>query len=108
MIDHDIPGECAKKGALIKEGLDKLAAKYPDLIDEVRGIGLMLAMEFKTSEIGYQVATGMFSRKVITAGTLVNAKCIRFEPASVITEEQIAQVLQRLDESLADTRAAQK
>ena len=108
MIDHDIPGECAKKGALIKEGLDKLAAKYPDLIDEVRGIGLMLAMEFKTSEIGYQVATGMFSRKVITAGTLVNAKCIRFEPASVITEEQIAQVLQRLDESLADTRAAHK
>ena len=108
MIDHDIPGECAKKGALIKEGLDKLAAKYPDLIDEVRGIGLMLAMEFKTSEIGYQVATGMFSRKVITAGTLVNAKCIRFEPASVITEEQIAQVLQRLDESLADTRVAQK
>ncbi len=108
MIDHDIPGECAKKGALIKEGLDKLAAKYPDLIDEVRGIGLMLAMEFKTSEIGYQVATGMFSRKVITAGTLVNAKCIRFEPASVITEEQIAQVIERMDEALADTRAAQK
>lgn len=108
MIDHDIPGECAKKGALIKEGLDKLAAKYPDLIDEVRGIGLMLAVEFKTSEIGYEVAKGMFARKVITAGTLVNAKCVRFEPASVITEEQIAQVIQRMDESLADTRAAQK
>lgn len=82
MIDHDIPGVCAKKGALIREGLDKLAAKYPDLIDEVRGIGLMLAVEFKTSEIGYEVAKGMFARKVITAGTLVNAKCVRFEPAS--------------------------
>lgn len=108
MIDHDIPGVCAKKGALIHEGLDKLAAKYPDLIDEVRGIGLMLAVEFKTSEIGYEVAKGMFARKVITAGTLVNAKCVRFEPASVITEEQIAQVIERMDEALADTRAAQK
>ncbi len=108
MIDHDIPGVCAKKGALIREGLDKLAAKYPDLIDEVRGIGLMLAVEFKTSEIGYEVAKGMFARKVITAGTLVNAKCVRFEPASVITEEQIAQVIQRMDEALADTRTAQK
>lgn len=108
MIDHDIPGVCAQKGALIKEGLDKLAAKYPDLIDEVRGIGLMLAVEFKTSEIGYEVAKGMFARKVITAGTLVNAKCVRFEPASVITEEQIAQVIQRMDEALADTRTAQK
>lgn len=108
MIDHDIPGVCAKKGALIREGLDKLAAKYSDLIDEVRGIGLMLAVEFKTSEIGYEVAKGMFARKVITAGTLVNAKCVRFEPASVITEEQIAQVIQRMDEALADTRASMK
>lgn len=108
MIDHDIPAECAKKGAIIKEGLDKLKEKYPDLIDDVRGIGLMLAVEFKTSEIGYEVAKGMFARKVITAGTLVNAKCVRFEPAAVITEGQIAKVIERMDASLADTRAAMK
>ena len=108
MIDHDIPAECAKKGAIIKEGLDKLKEKYPDLIDDVRGIGLMLAVEFKTSEIGYEVAKGMFARKVITAGTLVNAKCVRFEPAAVITEDQIAKVIERMDASLADTRAAMK
>jgi len=106
MIDNDIPGECARKGELFKVGLDELKVKYSDLIDDVRGIGLMLAVEFKTSEIGYEVAKGMFARKVITAGTLVNAKCVRFEPAAVITEEQVAQVLERMDAALADTRAS--
>ncbi|WP_312070303.1 putrescine aminotransferase [Anaerotignum propionicum] len=104
MIDNDVPGECARKGELFKVGLDALKVKYTDLIDDVRGIGLMLAVEFKTSEIGYEVAKGMFARRVITAGTLVNAKCVRFEPAAVITEEQIAQVIQHMDAALADTR----
>lgn len=106
MIDHDVPGECARKGVILKAGLDKLKAKYPEVIDDVRGTGLMLAVEFKTSDIGYAVAKGMFARHVITAGTLVNAKCVRFEPAAVITEEQIAQVVERMDGAIAETKAA--
>lgn len=105
MIDHDIPGECAKKGEILKSGLESLKAKYPEVIDDVRGLGLMLAVEFKTSEIGYAVAKGLFARGVMTAGTLVNAKCIRFEPAAIITEEQIAAVIERMDASLAETKA---
>ena len=98
----------ASSQASAEKAVERLKEKYPDLIDDVRGIGLMLAVEFKTSEIGYEVAKGMFARKVITAGTLVNAKCVRFEPAAVITEDQIAKVIERMDASLADTRAAMK
>lgn len=104
MIDHDVPGMCAEKGTHLKSGLETMKKKYPDLIDEVRGVGLMLAVEFKSSDIGYETAKGMFDRGVLTAGTLVNAKCIRFEPAAVITEEQILQVIERMDGALADTR----
>ena len=105
MVDNDIPGECSRKGVIIKEGLEKLKAKYPTVIDDVRGTGLMLAVEFCRSDVGYSVAKGLFARGVMTAGTLVNAKCIRFEPAAVITEEQIAAVIERMDEALADTKA---
>ncbi len=104
MIDHDIPGECAKKGDLLMEGLVSLKEKYPEIIDDVRGLGLMLAVEFKSCEMGYTVAKGLFSRGVMTAGTLVNAKCIRFEPAAVITEEQIKAVIERMEEALLDTK----
>ena len=46
----------------------------------------------------------MFARKVMTAGTLVNAKTIRFEPTAVISEQDIADVISRMDEALADTK----
>jgi putrescine aminotransferase len=74
------------------------------VIDDVRGTGLMLAVEFVTSDVGYDVAKGMFGRGVLTAGTLVNAKCIRFEPAAIITLEQLDAVAERLDASLSDTK----
>ena len=41
---------------------------------------------------------------MLTAGTLVNAKTIRFEPAAVISHQDIQDVLQRMDEALAETQ----
>lgn len=104
MLEHDVPGQCRDKGILLKAGLEELAKKYPKVIQDVRGIGLMLAVEFHTSELGYQCAKGMFARRVLTAGTLVNAKTIRFEPAAVISHQDIQDVLQRMDEALAETQ----
>jgi putrescine aminotransferase len=103
IIDNDIPGQCAEKGQLLIEGLELLKKKYPKLIDAVRGAGLMVAVEFKHTKIGYSVAKGLFSRGVLTAGTLVNAKCVRFEPPAIITKAQIAAVIKRMDAALADT-----
>lgn len=104
MIDHDIPGQCAQKGAMLIDGLTSLWKKYPRIIKEVRGVGLMIGVEFQKQEIGYKVAKGLFSRGVMTAGTLVNAKTIRFEPPAVITESQIQKVLERMEATLADTQ----
>ncbi|MBO5113978.1 MAG: putrescine aminotransferase [Lachnospiraceae bacterium] len=103
MLENDIPGVCAKKGEILKAGLEKVAAKYPQVIEEVRGTGLMLAIEFHTCDIGYETSKGLFARKVMTAGTLVNAKTIRFEPTAVISEQDIKDVIERLDEACADT-----
>ena len=83
-----------------------LAEKYPEIIQEVRGTGLMLAVEFHTCELGYETAKGLFARRVMTAGTLVNAKTIRFEPTAVISEQDIKDVISRMDEALADTKKA--
>lgn len=104
MIDHDIPGQCKEKGDYLIKGLKSLWEKYPTVIGEVRGVGLMLAVEFVASDVGYSVAKGLFARGVMTAGTLVNAKCIRFEPSAVITTEQIDAVIERMDAALADTK----
>lgn len=106
MLDNDIPRMAAEKGAYLIDGLKKLHQKYPKVIQEVRGIGMMIGVEFFQSEIGYSVAKGMFARRIMTAGTLVNAKTIRFEPAATITYERLDRVLICLEEALADTAAA--
>ena len=106
MLDNDIPAVCGKKGETFLTGLKGLKGKYPAFIDDVRGVGLMMAVEFHTCEIGYEVAKGLFSRGVLTAGTLVNSKCIRFEPGALISEEQISEVMKRMDAALADVENA--
>jgi len=105
MVDNHVPQLCAQKGEYLKKGLVALKEKYNTVIDDVRGMGLMLAVEFCKCDVGYSIAKGLFARGVMTAGTLVNAKCIRFEPAAIITYEQIDAVLSRMDAALADTKA---
>ena len=51
-----------------------------------------------------ETAKGLFARRVMTAGTLVNAKTIRFEPTAVISQQDMEDVISRLDEALADTK----
>lgn len=92
MLENDIPGVCKKMGEFPKAGLEKLAAKYPEVISEVRGTGLMLAVEFHTSDIGYECAKGLFARRVMTAGTLVNAKTIRLMICTNIPVRILVQV----------------
>lgn len=104
MLEQDIPGQCREKGEYLKAGLEQLWKKYPTVIDEVRGIGLMLAVEFCESDVGYSVAKGLFQRGVMTAGTLVNAKCVRFEPTGVISKEDMDDVIERMDAALSDTK----
>ena len=104
MLENDIPGVCKTKGEFLKAGLESLAEKYPEIIQEVRGTGLMLAVEFNNCELGYDVSKGLFARGVLTAGTLVNAKTIRFEPTAVISEQDMKDVIERMDQALADTK----
>jgi 4-aminobutyrate aminotransferase len=45
ILDHDLQGNAARVGTLLREGLRSAAAQYP-IVADVRGKGLMLAVEF--------------------------------------------------------------
>ena len=99
-LSEDLPGQAAEKGDYFLEGLRDIQARYADVVIEVRGKGLLIGIEFKDTEFGYSVAAGLFRRGVLVAGTLLNAKTIRIEPALFIAREQIDEVLGHLDETL--------
>jgi putrescine aminotransferase len=103
-LEEDIPGQAAEKGLYLKQRVEQLAGEYPDLFDEVRGLGLLLGMEFTSTEIGYAVSSGLFAEGVLVGGTLNNAKTLRLEPPAVISHAQLDAVIERLGAVLAQVR----
>jgi len=100
-LRDDLPGLAAKKGDRLLREVGALAARYPSVLEEVRGKGLLLAMQFPTDRIGYAVAAGLFRRGVLVAGTTANARAVRIEPALTIPDHLLDTVLDRLDDTLA-------
>ncbi len=100
MLEEDLPRQAKEKGEYILEKLLAFKEKYPKVLAEVRGKGLLIGMDFVTDELGWQFASGMFSRQVLTAGTFNNARTIRIEPALNISYEFIDEMLVRLEDTL--------
>jgi putrescine aminotransferase len=92
----------AAKGDRFMRGLRALQSRYPSVLTTVRGKGLLIGLVFPDHETGYRVASGLFRRGVLVAGTQVSATTIRIEPALDIADELIDQVLERLDQTLGD------
>ena len=105
MLENDIPAVCKKKGEWFAEELGKLQKKYPTVLTEFRGAGLLICMEFPEAEVGYAIVKGLFDRHVMTAGTLVNAKTVRIEPPATLSQEHMDKVIRCLDEAIADAKA---
>jgi len=76
--------------------------QYPQIYEKITGKGLLIGMHFKTPELGYEVAAGLFKRNVVVAGTLTSAQTIRVEPPLVVTHEQMDMLLDRLGETLQE------
>jgi putrescine aminotransferase len=70
----------------------------------VRGLGLLIGLEFVSPEVGYAVSTALFGEGVLVGGTLFNAKTFRIEPPATLTQEQMEQVVLRLERVLGKVR----
>jgi putrescine aminotransferase len=103
-LEEDIPGQAAAKGAWLKERFQEMRQRYPDALEDVRGLGLLIGLEFVTPEFGYAMSTGLFGEGVLVGGTLFNAKTFRIEPPATLTQEQMDQIVERVERVLVATR----
>jgi putrescine aminotransferase len=101
-LEEDLPGQAAVTGAYLIGELRALQRKFPDHLVEVRGLGLLIGLEFVDTEFGYAVAAGLFKRGVLVAGTLLNAKTVRIEPALNIPRALVDEVLEKFEETLRE------
>jgi acetylornithine/N-succinyldiaminopimelate aminotransferase len=97
ILDNDIVGNVKKVGQYFTAGLEKLKSKFP-FITEVRGRGLLLAVEFN-QDIAEPVMMNCLDR-----GLLVNRlkpNTLRFMPPLIISNSDIDEALGILDEALS-------
>jgi len=93
---------CAEMGAHFMFGLKLLQARYPSIIRDVRGRGLLIGVEIVDAKVGESLAQRMFDRNVLIAYTLNKPEVIRIEPPFVITRELIDTALNRFEDSLKE------
>ena len=93
------------KGELMLSLLSQIAERHPQHIKEVRGLGLLIGVEFHQRETGVAVAKKLFEHGVLVAHTINNPRVIRIEPPLVISEEEIRQVASRLAAVMGEVEA---
>jgi putrescine aminotransferase len=101
-LEEDLPGQAAEKGDFLLRELAGLQRKYPQVLSDAHGRGLLIGMEFPVQEIGWQVAAGLFKRGVLVAGTYSRAQVIRIEPALGIPKALLQEMLSRLEDTFKE------
>ena len=89
--------EVARKGLLLRQRLAELKDRHPRVIEEIRGEGLMVGVKLKIPPAEFAEATLAEKLLVIPAGDNV----VRILPPLVVTDEEIAEGVRRLDAACA-------
>ena len=103
--------QCADKGRALAAALRQLQQRYPDVIRDVRGAGLLLGVEFMPpadgsptlrdifaeGRLGYVIAGYLLNKHALrVAPTLSSPATIRLEPAALILPEHCASLVDAL------------
>ena len=96
MYDNDILDNVKARGEQLSNGLQKLAEKYPTVLGEVRGWGLLRGVECIAEDItaGELVGAAMENGLLLVPA---GANVVRFVPPLIISEEEIDLALERFE-----------
>ena len=87
--------EVARKGALMRQGLESLVARHPTVFESVRGEGLMLGLKCKPAPA--DVVKAGYDQGILTIAAADNV--LRLLPALNIPDADVTEALRRLDET---------
>jgi acetylornithine aminotransferase len=96
LSDPDLQASVLAKSEIFVKNLKRLQSKYPDLVKGVRGKGLILGLQLSQDPAAIVMAARERGLLVITAGT----NTLRFVPSLTITEEEIEEGLEILEEAM--------
>lgn len=108
LLERELVANSAAMGEYLKDGLNKLMEKY-DQIGDVRGLGLMLGVEFVKSKSTMEPDADLRDRiemACYNAGLIIlgcGANSIRWSPPLIIEKSHIDVALEIFDKAIADS-----
>jgi len=104
IIDNDIAGNANRVGQYLTTGLEGLRQKF-QFITEVRGRGLLVAMEFN-GDIAQSLVMACLERSLLVNRVKPNA--VRFMPPLIIGNEEVDEALGILGQALSSIASSKE
>jgi 4-aminobutyrate aminotransferase len=102
--DEDLLANAAARGEQLRQGLERLRRRFAWLVEDVRGVGLMLGVEFPGGELAEAVTLAAFRRGLLLLEAGESA--VRLSPPLVVTSEQCQVALRLFDEAVEEVAAS--
>ena len=100
MYDHDVLANVRARGEQLTAGLQALAAKYPSILGQVRGWGLLKGVEC----ISDKMTAGELVQAAMDQGLLLvpaGKNVVRFVPPLIISQAEIEEALEKFEAAVA-------
>ena len=95
--DEDLVTNARERGAQLIAGARATMERYPAVIADVRGAGLLVGVELRSEGYGGTIIPELLKRGVTAAWTLNQQRVIRLEPPLVVTADEVDGALRAFD-----------
>ncbi|WKB35766.1 aminotransferase class III-fold pyridoxal phosphate-dependent enzyme [Terrilactibacillus sp. S3-3] len=114
-MDNNLVDAAATKGDYMMNALKDVQNRFPEIVKEVRGKGLMIGIEFHKVPVNLQSSLGayfsdsvadlMVNKHYIEINhTINNPAVFRFLPPLVVTKEEMDYALEAFEASVQEVR----
>ena len=104
MLREDLPAKARLRGREFMDGLREIQGRHT-IIKDVRGRGLLIGLELANQQVTERFVDHAYDQGVIMGWTINAEAVVRLAPPLVITQGQIEEALQILEESVAAAEA---
>jgi putrescine aminotransferase len=95
--DEDLVTNARERGAQLLAGARATMERFPAVIADARGVGLLVGVELRSEGYGGTIIPELLKRGVTAAWTLNQQRVIRLEPPLVVSAEEVDVALRAFD-----------
>jgi 4-aminobutyrate aminotransferase len=98
LLENGLMANAVVRGRQLMDGLRPLVERFPHLVKDVRGKGLMIGIQFDSGTTAHAVEMQAFDRGLLVLGA--GEDCVRMSPPLVVSEAEAATATRIFSEAI--------